>query len=142
VYVVVDEPRGGKKYGADVAGPAAVGILEEALGYVRGGTKYSAPTLEGFVAMEAADSRASSAPARASDNASRRANDVAAKRSGDLAPKRAADLAGKNTGDLAGKNTGDLAGKNTGDLAAARAGDLASARTSEQPWAEDAHASR
>jgi hypothetical protein len=49
VLVVVDEPRGAKKFGADVAGPAAVGILEAALGYVRGGEKYTPPTPDGFV---------------------------------------------------------------------------------------------
>jgi hypothetical protein len=53
VLVVVDEPRGGKKYGAEVAGPAAVGILEAALGYTRGGEKFTPPTHEGFVPMSA-----------------------------------------------------------------------------------------
>jgi cell division protein FtsI/penicillin-binding protein 2 len=37
VLVVVDEARGGKKYGADVAGKAAVSILLEGLGFTRGG---------------------------------------------------------------------------------------------------------
>jgi cell division protein FtsI/penicillin-binding protein 2 len=55
VLVVVDEPRGGKKYGADVAGPAAVGILEAALGYTRGGEKFTPPTPEGFVPMSAGE---------------------------------------------------------------------------------------
>jgi cell division protein FtsI/penicillin-binding protein 2 len=95
VYVVVDEPRGGKKYGADVAGPAAVGILEEALGYLRGGTKYAAPTPEGFVPMELASTRpANASPSRKSDNGTRRSFE------------------------------------------------LASTRSSEEPWAEDAHAPR
>lgn len=57
VFVVVDEARGGKKYGADVAGPAAVGILQEALGYTRGGVKYEAPSAAGFVSIDPASAR-------------------------------------------------------------------------------------
>lgn len=37
VLVVVDEPRGRSKFGSDVAGPAALAILKEALGLTRAG---------------------------------------------------------------------------------------------------------
>jgi stage V sporulation protein D (sporulation-specific penicillin-binding protein) len=82
VYVVVDEPRGGKKYGADVAGPAAVGILEEALGYVRGGVKYAPLSPDGFAPIEAGAPNASNASsasnARTADGGARRASDAVA----------------------------------------------------------------
>lgn len=48
VLVVVDEPRGGQKFGADVAGPAAVAILEEALGSRRDGVLPPELSPEGF----------------------------------------------------------------------------------------------
>lgn len=65
VLVVVDEPRKGKKFGADVAGPAAIAILKEALGLTRNGTRPSELSAEGFAAIEgdaarALDQRASS----------------------------------------------------------------------------------
>ena len=37
VLVVVDEPRSKKKFGSDVAGPAAISVLKEALGLTVGG---------------------------------------------------------------------------------------------------------
>src|SRR5262249_22331401 len=108
VYVVVDEPRGGKKYGADVAGPAAggileaaaVGILEEALGYVRGGSKYAPISPEGFALVE----------------------------EGALARDDGAHPRGESARPRDDKTR--------------RSSELANARSSEQPWAEDAHASR
>lgn len=48
VLVVVDEARGGKRYGADVAGAAAASILAEALGRTRGGVPPVAPDASGF----------------------------------------------------------------------------------------------
>jgi cell division protein FtsI/penicillin-binding protein 2 len=65
VLVVVDEPRGGKKFGADVAGPAAVAILEEALGSRRGGVRPPPLTPEGFANLDPphGTARASSAAA-------------------------------------------------------------------------------
>jgi len=48
VLVVVDEPRGGLKFGADVAGSAAVAILEEALGSRRDGSPRLVLSPEGF----------------------------------------------------------------------------------------------
>jgi hypothetical protein len=48
VLVVVDEPRGGQKFGADVAGPAAIAILEEALGSRRDGARPPELSPEGF----------------------------------------------------------------------------------------------
>lgn len=48
VLVVVDEPRGGKKYGSDVAGPAAGAILEEALMTRRDGVRPPTLSPEGF----------------------------------------------------------------------------------------------
>lgn len=53
VLVVVDEPRGGKKFGAEVAGPAAIAILEEALGTRREGTRPPELSPEGFAELEA-----------------------------------------------------------------------------------------
>jgi cell division protein FtsI/penicillin-binding protein 2 len=48
VLVVADEPRGSKKYGSDVAGPAAAAILEEALMTRRGGVRPPELSPEGF----------------------------------------------------------------------------------------------
>jgi cell division protein FtsI (penicillin-binding protein 3) len=48
VLVVVDEPRGGGKYGSDVAGPAAKTILEVALGTRREGVRPKPLSPEGF----------------------------------------------------------------------------------------------
>jgi cell division protein FtsI/penicillin-binding protein 2 len=53
VLVVVDEPRKGKKFGADVAGPAAAAILKEALGYTHGGVRAAPLSAEGLQAFEA-----------------------------------------------------------------------------------------
>jgi hypothetical protein len=92
VLVVVDEPRGGKKYGADVAGRAAVSILKEALGLTRGGVPTvhdDAPGPFAPLGVEAAADPRATAPAGHSGHA----------------PVRLP-------------------------------------RTSDQPWAEDEHASR
>jgi hypothetical protein len=62
VLVVVEEPRHRAKFGADVAGPAAVAVLREALGRTRGG---AAPLerVEAFRFVEAeADAAAPDAP--------------------------------------------------------------------------------
>lgn len=48
VLVVVEEPRGGQKYGSRVAGPTAVRILKEALGETRNGAEVVAPIAAGF----------------------------------------------------------------------------------------------
>ena len=53
VLVVVEEARGGKRYGADVAGDAAASILKEALGRTRGGVVPVAPDASGFEPLEA-----------------------------------------------------------------------------------------
>jgi hypothetical protein len=58
VLVVVDEPRKGKKFGADVAGPAAIAILKEALGLTRCGTRASELSPEGFAPIEGDAARA------------------------------------------------------------------------------------
>lgn len=52
VLVVVDEARKGKKFGADVAGPAAIAILKEALGVTRCGTRASELSAEGFASID------------------------------------------------------------------------------------------
>ncbi len=52
VLVVVDEPRGGKKYGSDVAGPAAAGVLKEALGYTRDGVRVEPLPEDGFAPLD------------------------------------------------------------------------------------------
>lgn len=62
VYVVVDEPRGGKKYGSDVAGPAAIAILQEALSYTRDGVVPPPAPIEGFSALEASTVELSQEP--------------------------------------------------------------------------------
>jgi cell division protein FtsI/penicillin-binding protein 2 len=61
VLVVVDEPRGGKKYGSDVAGPAAAAILEEALLTRRDGRRPPTLSPEGFSHLVAVDPESSSA---------------------------------------------------------------------------------
>ena len=53
MLVVVDEPRKGKKFGADVAGPAAAAILKEALGYTSSGAHAEPVGPEGFQPFEA-----------------------------------------------------------------------------------------
>jgi cell division protein FtsI/penicillin-binding protein 2 len=55
VLVVVDEPRGSLKFGADVAGPAAVAILEEALGSRRDGARPTELSPEGFAELNPRD---------------------------------------------------------------------------------------
>lgn len=49
VLVVVEEPRD-SKFGSDVAGPAAIAILEEALGLTRRGTRPIPSLVDGFAA--------------------------------------------------------------------------------------------
>lgn len=70
VLVVVDEPRGGKKYGAEVAGPAAVAILREALGLTRGGSSVEAAPSDGFSLIAAVASN----PVRSSTGSSTRSS--------------------------------------------------------------------
>ncbi len=41
VFIVVEEPRGEHYYGSQIAGPAAMAILKEALGLTRNGQTYS-----------------------------------------------------------------------------------------------------
>ena len=48
VLVVADEPRSKKKFGSDVAGPAAVRILVEALGLTQSGAELDDDAYEGF----------------------------------------------------------------------------------------------
>ena len=48
VLIVVDEPRGNKKYGSDVAGPAAQRVLAEALGLTVNGVAPSRDVAPGF----------------------------------------------------------------------------------------------
>ncbi|MBI5365126.1 MAG: hypothetical protein HZA53_18255 [Planctomycetes bacterium] len=62
VLVVVDEPRKGKKFGADVAGPAAAAILKEALGHTHGGVLPEAIGPEGFQAFQAPAAQLSDRP--------------------------------------------------------------------------------
>lgn len=62
VLVVVDEPRGGKKYGSDVAGPAAIAILQEALGYTRDGALPQSEPVAGFTTLETASIELSEEP--------------------------------------------------------------------------------
>lgn len=62
VLVVVDEPRKGKKFGADVAGPAAAAILKEALGRTHGGVLSTTLSPEGFVGFEAHEPVLTDAP--------------------------------------------------------------------------------
>lgn len=52
VFVVVDEPRGKAKYGADVAGKAAVAILSQALG--ADGPRRVVPDASGFASLAGA----------------------------------------------------------------------------------------
>lgn len=62
VLVVVDEPRKGKKFGADVAGPAAAAILKEALHYTSGGVRSEPVGPEGFQSFEASSAVLSDQP--------------------------------------------------------------------------------
>ncbi len=48
VFVVVDEPRGIRHYGSEIAGPAAMSILKEALGYTHGGVRSADAPRAGF----------------------------------------------------------------------------------------------
>jgi len=52
VYVVVDEPRSVKHYGSEIAGPAAMSILKEALGYTHGGVRVMDAPHPGFAPIE------------------------------------------------------------------------------------------
>jgi cell division protein FtsI/penicillin-binding protein 2 len=55
VLLVVDEPTGRAKFGSDVAGPAAVRILAEALGRTRDGAATTPVTAAGFALAPDAD---------------------------------------------------------------------------------------
>lgn len=52
VLVVVDEPRGVRHYGSEIAGPAAVSILKEALGYTHGGVRAPGGASTGFAPFD------------------------------------------------------------------------------------------
>lgn len=52
VLVVVDEPRGPRHFGSEVAGPAAITILREALGFTSAGEEIETVGAEGFHAVE------------------------------------------------------------------------------------------
>jgi hypothetical protein len=58
VLVVVEEARGGKRYGADVAGEAAASILREALGRTRGGVEPVRADASGFEPLRGAEGAA------------------------------------------------------------------------------------
>ncbi len=62
VYVVVDEPRGKFHYGSDVAGPVAIGVMREALGFTSSLEEISQPDASGFRAITKVDERASDQP--------------------------------------------------------------------------------
>ena len=52
VLVVVDEPRGARHFGSEIAGPAAVSILKEALGVTHGSVPASEAPAAGFAPLE------------------------------------------------------------------------------------------
>jgi hypothetical protein len=54
VLVVVDEPQGRAHFGSQVAGPAAIGILREALGDTRAGLDPIVVGGDGFHALASA----------------------------------------------------------------------------------------
>lgn len=71
VLVVVEEPRKGRKFGADVAGPAAYAILAEALGRTHGGVRPKGDAPPGFVSFEAPGITLSEQPWMEVDRAAR-----------------------------------------------------------------------
>jgi len=52
VLVVVDEPRSSRHYGSEIAGPATISILKEALGYTHGGVRAKDAPRPGFAPLE------------------------------------------------------------------------------------------
>jgi hypothetical protein len=77
VYVVVDEPRGKLHYGSEVAGPAALAILREALGFTRDGEEVEQSGPDGFHAVTEAALDAGDQPwAEASPVSERRSTKV------------------------------------------------------------------
>ncbi|MBL8859456.1 MAG: hypothetical protein JNL28_13170 [Planctomycetes bacterium] len=62
VYVVVDEPRGRFHFGSEVAGPVAVGVLREALGFTNLLEDVEQPDASGFRTVNVAASGASDQP--------------------------------------------------------------------------------
>jgi hypothetical protein len=62
VYVVLDEPRGRFHYGSDVAGPVALGVLREALGYTNLLEEVAPRDASGFHAVAHVDKNASDQP--------------------------------------------------------------------------------
>jgi cell division protein FtsI/penicillin-binding protein 2 len=63
VLVVVDEPLGTAHYGSEIAGPAAVSILKEALGYTHGGVRAKDAPRPGFAPLETLAPRGGAAAA-------------------------------------------------------------------------------
>lgn len=64
VYVVVDEPRGRFHFGSDVAGPVALGVLREALGFTSRLEDVVACDAAGFRVVDTLDRAASDQPWR------------------------------------------------------------------------------
>jgi cell division protein FtsI/penicillin-binding protein 2 len=62
VYVVVDEPRGRFHFGSDVAGPVALGVLREALGFTSLLEEVAQPDTSGFHTIALTDDSASDQP--------------------------------------------------------------------------------
>jgi len=62
VLVVVEEPRGRERFGSRVAGPAALAILEQALGSARDGRPTVADLVPGFAASQRVDPTPSARP--------------------------------------------------------------------------------
>jgi hypothetical protein len=64
VFVVVDEPRGVRHYGSEIAGPAAMSILKEALGYTHGGVRAKDAPQPGFAPLDKPPQTAGGAAAK------------------------------------------------------------------------------
>ncbi len=62
VLVVIDEPRGKFHFGSDVAGPVAIGVLREALGYTSLLEEVVQPDASGFHAVSEVDEEATDQP--------------------------------------------------------------------------------